>query len=93
MNAPEKNFAINEMTNVISDVLKKSMALPWEVKHLPIKQQEGVQNYINKGYKFIRIEHVKSAYRRVHQYVILASLDNNIVTINKNGNNRNMYGY
>ena len=78
---------------MLLELLRKSRELPVEVKHLPMKQQEGVQNYINKGYKFICIVHIRSPYKRVHKYVKLISLDNNIVFINKNGNNRNLYGY
>jgi len=77
----------------INNKLKESRELPNACRWLPLKQQEGIQKYINKGYKFVRVEQVRSAYRRLIKYAILIDMAGNEVCINKNGNNRNMYGY
>lgn len=81
------------MKTFINEKLNKSREIPREVRMLPVKQQKGVQEYINKGFSFIRVQEYRSPYGRFHKYVILKTIDGETVTINKNGNNRHLYGY
>jgi len=78
---------------MLQELLTKSRELPKQCQYLPEKQKNGVKEWINKGYKFIHIHEVRGSYNRYYKYVILRDLAGNEVTINKNGNNRNMYGY
>ncbi len=81
------------LTELINSKLRASRELPGQVRSLPQAQQDGVQEYINKGYTFKEVANIRSAYRRMLKYVILVDLAGNQVTINNRGNNRNMYGY